>query len=218
MASAREAGAIAKKQLALRDHLWPGTDKRWLWDFHEDKGFTRIPKTLPLIAKIMDEMTKGAPVSSTYLTLWCCTWDNNSFVTLNKPGEMANAAGFGGQRGVHTWASRMKKLHELHFIDIKAGKSGPMSSAIIFNPHRVIRWHYSEKTPGLTEASYTSLMEWALDIGAKDMTDVMEPAPQPSVAPPPPPMPAATVAPPIPAPPIPAPPPPAPGTDDVGEQ
>ena len=113
MASSREAGAIAKKQLALRDHLWPGTDKRWLWDFHEDKGFTRIPKTLPLIAKIMDEMTKGAPISSTYLTLWCCTWDNNSFVTLNKPGEMANAAGFGGQRGVHTWASRMKMLYKL---------------------------------------------------------------------------------------------------------
>ena len=82
----------------------------------------------------------------------------------------------------------MKKLHELRFIDIKAGKSGPMSSAIIFNPHRVIRMHHNLKTPGLTEASYTSLIEWALDIGVVDMTDPME-APQPAPAPPPAPLP-----------------------------
>jgi hypothetical protein len=207
MVSGREAGAIAKKQLALREHLWPGLDKRWVWDFHTDKGFTRMPKTLPLLAKIMDEMTKGAPVSSTYITLWCCTWDNNAFVALNKPGEMANAAGFGGQRGIHTWASRMKKLHELRFIDIKAGKSGPMSSAIIFNPHRVIRMHHNLKTPGLTEASYTSLIEWALDIGVVDMTDPMEaaqatPAPPPSTPLPPVPTPRAPLQP-VPLPPAP---------------
>lgn len=167
MTTVREAGAIAKKQLALRDHLWPGASP-YLWHRKANPGFTTIPKTMPLILKIMDEMTKGAPVSSTFLTLWCSTWDN-SFVVINKPGEMANAAGFGGQRGEHTWAGRMKKLKELHFIDIKPGKSGPMSHALIYNPHLVIRHHHASKTPGLVEASYTALLEWALDIGAKDM-------------------------------------------------
>jgi hypothetical protein len=167
MVTSREAGAIAKKQIALRDHLWPGWQHA-LWS-RANGGFTSIPKTMPLILKIMDEMTKGAPVSSTYLTLWCCTWDNNSFVALSRPADMANAAGFGGQRGIHTWASRMKKLQELRFIEIRAGKSGPMSNALIVNPHIVIRWHYHQKTPGLTEASFTSLIEWALEIGTKDM-------------------------------------------------
>ena len=167
MASIREAGAIAKKQAALRGHLWPDVDDL-LWA-PALKGFTTIPKTMPLILKIMDEMTKGAPVSSTYLTLWCATWNNNSFVALSKSEDMANASGFGGQRGVHTWVTRMKKLRDLHFIDIKAGKSGPMSSAIVFNPHLVIQGHHRHKTPGLTEASYASLIEWALEIGAKDM-------------------------------------------------
>ena len=167
MDSLKEAGAIAKKQQALRGHLWPEVDE-YLWT-PKLRGFTTIPKTMPLILKIMDEMTKGAPVSSTYLTLWCSTWDNNSFVALNRSEDMANASGFGGQRGVHTWTTRMKKLQELHFIDLKAGKSGPMSSAIIFNPHLVIQWHHEQKTPGLTEASHTSLIEWALEIGAKDM-------------------------------------------------
>lgn len=184
MTTNREAGAIARKQLAIRDLHWPGAETH-LWNRKANKGFATIPKTMPLILKAMDEMTKGAPVSSTYLTLWCCTWDN-SFVVLNRPGEMANAAGFGGQRGEHTWAGRMKKLQELFFIDIKPGKSGPMSNAIIWNPHYAIRHNRSIGTPGLTEATYNSLLEWALDIGAKDMTDpfpaVTTPAP-PETAP-----------------------------------
>jgi hypothetical protein len=167
MATVREASAITKKQLAVRELHWPGMAP-WLWDRKVHKGFTTIPKTMPLILKIMDEMTKGAPVSSTYLSLWCNTWDN-SFVVLNKHGDLANASGFGGQRGEHTWATRMKKLQELEFIDIKAGKSGPMSNAIIWNPHYILRWHHHIKTPGLTEASYNSLVETALDIGANDM-------------------------------------------------
>ena len=167
MTSKRAGSAIRLKTMALRDHLWPGYDM-WLWDRNAHKGFATIPKTMPLILKIMDEMTKGAPVSSTYLGLWCSTWDN-SFVTLSKPGDLAIASGFGGQRGEHTWLGRVKKLQELGFIAIKAGKSGPMSHVLIFNPHWVIRYHHDHKTPGLTEASYTALIELALEVGANDM-------------------------------------------------
>jgi len=168
MATGRELSAIAKKQQMLRDQLWPDAAAS-IWHRSSHKGFTTIPKTMPLILKIMDEMTKGAPVSSTYLTAWCSTWDN-SFVSLSKPAELAHASGFGGQRGEHTWGGRMKRLDELHFISIKAGKAGPMSHALIWNPHFIIRWHHQQKTNGLMEASYTALVEWALEIGAKDMT------------------------------------------------
>lgn len=183
MATKKELSAIAKKQLAVREQLWPGLGY-CLWDRNAHKGFTTIPKTMPLIMKIMDEMTKGAPVSSTYLTLWCSTWDN-SYVAIGKSQELAHSSGFGGQRGVHTWTARMKKLQELEFIDIKAGKSGPMSHAIIWNPHLAIRHHYQQKTPGLLEASYTALLERALEVGAKDMTEPFAPAsaPLPTAAP-----------------------------------
>lgn len=167
--SAREATAIAKKQLAIRELHWPGAEPN-LWNRKAHKGFATIPKTMPMIMKIMDEMTKGAPVSSTYLTLWCSTWDN-SFVMLNRRAEMANASGFGGQRGEHTWLNRVKKLWELNFIDVTAGKAGPMSNAIIWNPHLVLRWHHQEGTLGLTSASYNALLETALEVGAKDMIE-----------------------------------------------
>lgn len=167
MVSVREGSVIAKKQLVLREHLWPGEELN-LWHRLANKGFATIPKTMPLILRIMDEMTKGAPVSSTYMTLWCSTWDNG-FVNVIRPDEMAFASGFGGQRGEHTWAGRMKKLQELQFIDLKAGKSGPMTHALIFNPHVVLRTHHDLKTTGLMEASYTALIGRALDVGAMDM-------------------------------------------------
>ena len=181
MVSVREGSAIAKKQLALREHLWPGMAPN-LWHRLANKGFATIPKTMPLILRIMDEMTKGAPVSSTYMTLWCSTWDNG-FVNVVRPDEMSFASGFGGQRGEHTWVGRMKKLKELRFIDIKAGKSGPLTHALIHNPHLILRWHYEQKTPGLMEASYNALIERALDVGAMDM---LPPPPPPPAAPPPP--------------------------------
>ncbi len=65
----------------------------------------------------------------------------------------------------------MQLLQKLHFIDIKPGKSGAISRVLISNPHRVIRWHHQQKTPGLVEANFNALLERALDIGANDMID-----------------------------------------------
>jgi hypothetical protein len=183
MATAREGREIAKKQLAMRDNLWPGVEQH-LWHRLANKGFATIPKTFPIILRIMDEMTNGAPVSATYQTLWCNTWDN-SYVTIGRASYLAYASGFSGQRAEHTWTTRVKKLHELRFIDIKAGRAGPLTNVIIWNPHLVLRWHHQQKTPGLLEGSYNTLLEWAYDIGAKDMTDEVETIPEPGVVPPP---------------------------------
>lgn len=74
----------------------------------------------------------------------------------------------------------MKRLHELGFIDIKPGKSGAISHVIIWNPHLVVREHHEKRTPGLVEASYNMLLDRALEIGAKDMT---EPLPEADLIP-----------------------------------
>lgn len=184
MATVREGNAIAKKQLAQRELLWPGAEP-WLWHRKANKGFATIPKTMPIILQIMDDLSNGKPLSSTYLGLWCATWDN-SMVNISKNNEMAHAAGFTGQRAAYTWAGRINLLRDLRFIDVKAGKSGPISHILIWNPHRIIRWHYGEKTPGLVEANFNALLERALDIGANDMIDEVPVILAAPAAPPPP--------------------------------
>lgn len=164
--SKRAISAIAKKQLMLRDQFWPNVEDK-LWHRKSNKGFTTIPKTMPLVFKMMDGMSKGKPLSSTYFSLWCATWDN-SFVVL-RPRELAFASGFGGQRGQSTWASRMRKLRDLRFIDIKPGKGGEFGYALIYNPHYVIRVHFNARTPGLVASDFAALVELAFEIGANDV-------------------------------------------------
>lgn len=65
----------------------------------------------------------------------------------------------------------MQILHKLHFIDIKPGRSGPISHVLILNPHRIIRWHHTNKTPGMHEGNFNALLERAVEIGANDMID-----------------------------------------------
>jgi hypothetical protein len=69
----------------------------------------------------------------------------------------------------------MQSLQALRFVDIKPGKSGSISHVLIWNPHRIIRLHHQEKTPGLVEANFNALLERALEIGAKDMLEDFEP-------------------------------------------
>jgi len=173
--------AIVAKQLAQREALWPGMGP-WLWNRTAHKGFATIPKTMPLVLQIMNDLSNGKPLSSTYLALWCDTWDN-SMVNLQRPQEMAHASGFTGQRAVYTWRTRMLLLKELYFIDIKPGKLGDISHVLIFNPHQIIRYHHQNKTAGLVEGTYNALLERALDIGANDMIEPLPIIPATSTPP-----------------------------------
>jgi len=162
---------IGKKYLALRNQLWPDISDGDLWLRTEQDGFTTIPRTMPLIAEIINGMSKGKPAFSTYFDLWCRAFDQ-CFVLLNKKPEMAFYAGFKAERAEQTWKTRMVILAELGFIRIKGGSNGDLSYALILNPHKVIQDHHKRKTPTLTENHYLSLLARGVEIGAKDIGDV----------------------------------------------
>jgi hypothetical protein len=90
---------------------------------------------------------------------------------MHRPGEQVYSSRFTGQRDKYTWAARMTKLKELHFIDIQPGAGNDMKNVLILNPHFVVRYHHAAKTPGLVAASYNALKELALELGANDMLE-----------------------------------------------
>lgn len=157
---------IAQRQLELRARLWPSHGDGHIWRRQHHHGFTTIPRTMPLMLSIMDDLA-GAPVSMAYLELWGRAFDE-SFVTLSKPREVAFHAGFDGQRGERTWRAKMKLLADLGFIAVQSGPSGAMSYALILNPYLVIRRLHAEKRPGLREDKYNALIERAGEVGADD--------------------------------------------------
>jgi hypothetical protein len=166
---------IAQRQLELRMKLFPEVGPEWLWSRHLHDGFTTMPRCMPLIMSIMDDLAKGQPVSMTYLELWCRSFDE-VFVVLSKPQNTAFHSGFTGQRAERTWRARLKILAELHFIRLKDGPSGPASYALILNPYMVIAHHHEAKTVGLRQDKYHALVERAMEVGDESFAPPVPPA------------------------------------------
>jgi hypothetical protein len=156
---------------ALRAELWPNIETMHVWNRQTSDGYSTMPRTISQLGAIGDALSgKGKPVMQTYLELWCRVYDDG-FVNLSRQQEIAFASGFSGQRAVATWRERMKRLHELGFIDIKEGPSGPYSYALIINPYWVVASHKKNGTKNFPQDRYVALFERALEIGATDLTE-----------------------------------------------
>jgi hypothetical protein len=161
----------AKRIREQRAKLWPDVDfKKQLWHRKRNDGFTTIPRTLPLIVSIIDDLTKGGPAGMTYFELWCRSFDE-MYVSLSKSKEMAFCSGFIGQRAERTWAEKIRKLAALGFIKIQSGQAGPLSHALIMNPYLVIKKMYEDGQPGLSKEKYRGLEDRAHEIAATDLDD-----------------------------------------------
>ena len=157
-----------KKARELRARLWPDVNfEEQLWHRKTNDGFITMPRTMPLILSIIDDLTKGAPAGMTYLELWCRTFDE-MYVSLSRSKELAFHSGFTGQRAERTWAEKIRKLDELGFISVREGQAGPLSHALVLNPYLVIERLYQSGHNGVSRDKYHALVERGIEIGAYD--------------------------------------------------
>ena len=136
-----------KRLEALKEELWGEELKELpLWNRKRHVGFTTVPRTLPYICRILDELSgkKGQPLSQVYLALWFRSFDNE-LLELKDKDSLAYESGFSGERAITTWLSRMRQLKELGFISAKPGTSGEFHNVLILNPLAVIKKIYEEK-------------------------------------------------------------------------
>jgi len=167
MSAASNAKKISKgqeKAKALRDSCWPDLDDDKLWNRKLVKGFTTIPRTMPLIMNIIDSLTKNKPAGMVYFVLWCRTFDE-SLLAIDNPMTLAFESGFTGERALSTWKDRMRSLVELGFIDAKEGPTGAHHYVLLFNPHKVV-WDLKDR---IQEGMFRELQTRAIAIGASDM-------------------------------------------------
>jgi hypothetical protein len=173
--------AAAKRKIELREKLWPGVTNEHLWDRKNRDGFATIPRTLPLMLTIMNDLAdSGKPVGPVYLELWSRLRDEG-FLSLNSPQEMAFASGHTGQRAMYTWRDRISKLRDLGFLDVKPGPFGPLSYALFWNPYHVIRKHYEHGK--VREDKWQALVFRANEIGADDLDEDVLPVGTPKASP-----------------------------------
>lgn len=164
----KKGRSASSKRLALRENFWPGFPPGLLWLRTERTGFTTIPRVMPLIGRIVDQLSgKGYPLYSTYLALWCRVYDE-AIIEIRNDRELAFESGFAGTRGEITWRTRMRKLQELGLVDIKAGLASDFQYVLLLNPIIVIAQIYSNKKLP-EDAAYSALMTRLIDVGADDL-------------------------------------------------
>lgn len=156
----------ASRRKQMRSRLWPDVDDHQLWLRTKSVGFTTIPRTLPLINRILDlHAGKGFPVSSTYLALWCQVFDEG-FVEIRNPRELAHESGFGGPRAEATWKARMRKLEELGVLTAKPGVYGEYQFVLMLNPHHAIEKIYKNDAGNM---AFQTLISRMMQVGATDI-------------------------------------------------
>lgn len=162
------ADKIAKKHELIKSECWPNISNADLWYRKERKGFSTIPRPLPLVMRIMDELTSGKPVSISYFVLWCRVFDS-SLVEVKEKEDIAYESGFTGQKAVNTWQQRMKKLESLGFIKIAPSPTNSIQYVLIVNPYHAVRELFKAKK--VSKEVYLKLKLRLQEVGAKDLEE-----------------------------------------------
>jgi hypothetical protein len=167
---------IKEATLKMRAHLWPSIKDTDLWirDDKTRKGFTTIPRTMPLLMNIIQDVSKhvtkgkSIPAGKAYLTLWGRVYDEG-VVRIDQEAAAALEAGYSGERNVTTWREHLRVLKDLGFIDFKPGTAGPAQWVLIYNPYVAVKKLRQKKW--VQEEAYTALLQRAIEIGATDLDD-----------------------------------------------
>lgn len=170
----KKVGGVAARRLLMRDTLWPNLPENALWIRTERIGFTTMPRVMPLIGRMIDQLSgKGAPVYATYLALWCRVFDE-AFVEIRSTKEIAFESGFNGTRGEVTWRERMRRLQAIGLIDIKPGLISDFQYVLLFNPIIVLFRLFKEQEND--DRAYSALIARLIEIGADDIEQATRPA------------------------------------------
>ena len=110
-----------------------------LWLQEPEKGFARIPRTLPLLAVLMrrPELSGNRDPSSAYLELHTRHL-GEGVVELTHEADHAYASGYTGNRAVRTWRDRMRLLEDLGFVRIMSKLGRRFGYALLLHPSLVV--------------------------------------------------------------------------------
>lgn len=129
---------VALRRQELRDRLWPDEASK-LWHRTTEDGYSTIPRTLPLIMTLIDELKgKSRDISRVYFDLWCRQIDD-SFVEVNDEESFAYSSGYSTPgRNVRSWRERVELLSELGFVSVQPNGSRKYGYILLHHPHLVV--------------------------------------------------------------------------------
>lgn len=153
--------AATRRRMNMRKELWPDISDDQIWSRATFTGFTTVPRTLSLIARIIDDLDKRT-AGAIYLDLWCRSFDDY-LIEIRDEYEAAYLSGYSGQRAIRTWRERISILEEYGFIKTYKTPHGAYRYILILEPHQVV--DNLRKTNKVSDESWYFLTSLLVTIG-----------------------------------------------------
>src|SRR6266511_1186424 len=165
MFTSKPGKKASERRREMREHLWPGAEKT-IWSRKTDNGYATIPRTLPLIMTLINELSPkpSGDASRVYLDLWSRSYDE-AYVEIVDEADHAYAAGFLRSRAVRSWRERMRVLADLGFIKLKGKRGREFAYVLLVHPHDVVE--ALRVRPDFPADWYNSFIERENQVGAR---------------------------------------------------
>jgi hypothetical protein len=162
--------------VALRDSLWPHASDV-VWSRQTGKGFTSIPRVLPLVMHLIGKLAEKGDPSRVYLDLWARAFDEG-LVTVSDENGFAFSSGYTGPRAVRTWREHVQMLEKLGFLWTKEQGNRDIAQILLLNPYKIcVKLHEEGKVP---KVWWNAFITRANEIGAEIPSAPALPAPSTS--------------------------------------
>jgi hypothetical protein len=161
------------KREAIREEHWPGS-AAWIWDpaSQKLKGFVGMSRLMPWITVLIRHLSKPGDPTGVYWEFWCRHMSRGIVIVTDEE-ECAFAAGYTSNRALRTWNEHVRKLTDLHFIDVKDVGLRKIGYVFLPNPLGVARYYHEQgRAP---KGWWPSFKARAREIGA-DIPNALDPS------------------------------------------
>lgn len=139
--------AYEKKFREIRNNTWPELAQIEVWHPKSSKGYTQVPKIMPLFLCGVDSIEGNKKMSQVYFALWCRS--TVGVVEVESEQAMALESGFTGQRAVGTWRERIRSLAGANIIKTAPGFGCDFGFILLRNPYVVLAELKGRMDPGI---------------------------------------------------------------------
>lgn len=128
----------ASKRTSTRNTLWPNSEA-WVFIPGHSKGFAQIPRVVPLVARLINELGGKENAGSLYQVLWSHDW-GQGIVEIRNSKALLYEAGYAtkGGRAERTWRERLAILRSLWLVVPGGLEYDDESHLLLIDPHLAV--------------------------------------------------------------------------------
>lgn len=138
-----------------------------------------MPRTVPMIASLIDLMGGRENAGRLYVTLWAYEY-GDGFVEVPDPAQLALEAGYFTNRAERTFAERVNLLKNFGFVRSAPSGLRDHGFILLLDPHRVVTNIRTKKPDQVPDSWWSAFQNRCTNIGIPTYATSSKPSPSPA--------------------------------------